>query len=83
LIIEPERFFIQAKKKVEWFNADVCSLKAAFEQAPKVFHPVRVNIAALIFFRVADCLMNILPAVKSKWIKITGQELDLLRGHFL
>lgn len=50
-IVEPKRLFIKTPEQMEWFNADICSLKAAFKQAPKILQSVCVDVAP--FFALA------------------------------
>ena len=42
------------------FNADICPANPALEQAPKVFKPVGVDVAANIFPRMVNGLMNVI-----------------------
>ena len=47
-----EALFIKITKQVERLHADIRAVKLAFHQTPKVFHRVRVNIAANILYGV-------------------------------
>ena len=53
-LIEAESLFVEIPEKVERFDADIRAFHSALEQAPKVFHPVRVDVAA----HIAHCMVN-------------------------
>src|SRR5436853_6844130 len=73
---------------MEWFNADVCSLKTAFEQAPKILHPVGVNVASNVGADVVDDLVDItLPSQSGVTYPLIGKDvrprLDILTNFGL
>ena len=59
-LIETKRFFVNVSGQMIGFNAHIRSLDAAFEQRPKVFDSVRVDIAFSISAAVIDDAMNII-----------------------
>ena len=56
-IVISECLFVQIPEEVKWFNADISSLEPTLEQAPVVFKPVGMDVAARIGDRVIDYLM--------------------------
>lgn len=58
-LIETERLFVQITKQMKRFNTNIGAANATLEQAPEVFHAVRVDIAANIFAGVVNRFMNI------------------------
>src|SRR2546428_875560 len=63
-IIEPKHFFIKITEQMKRFDADVCSLKAAFQQAPKILQSVRVDVPLDVAFRVVNRLVDVI-SIKS------------------
>lgn len=53
-IVIPEHLFIQISEQVKLFDADVCALQSALEQAPEILQPVSVHATVNIPFRVVD-----------------------------
>ena len=44
--------FVDLTEQVEWLNRNVSSVQAALQEAPEVLHPVGMNIAANVLYRV-------------------------------
>ena len=56
-LVKPERLLIQVSEQMKRFNADIGSANPALEQAPEVFQPVGVDVAANVFraWSIASC----------------------------
>src|SRR5467141_2833700 len=55
--VVPEHLFVKIPEQVELFHAHVSSLEAAFEQTPKVFESVGVNLPVNVFFGMVNDLV--------------------------
>ena len=81
-IIEPERLFVKIPEKVKWFNADVSTPEAAFEQAPKILHAVRVDFAFGVALGMVNRFVDVIALqtiIRTKGIgEYLGAGLDML-----
>jgi hypothetical protein len=58
-VVVPERLFVQVAEQVEGLHADVGAVQPALQEAPEVFHRVRVNVAVDVLNCVVDDFMAI------------------------
>ena len=56
--IEPKRLFVQVAEKMERLHGDIRSLQRPLQQALKVLHAIRVNVAFDVLYGVIDNLMD-------------------------
>jgi len=61
-VVIAERLFIDVAEQVEWFDADIRAVQAAFEQAPEVLHGVGVNVLVHVLNGMIDNSMLIISA---------------------
>jgi hypothetical protein len=64
-IVEAKYLLINIEKQMEGFDADVCALESALEQAPEVFESVGVDLAVNVLLRMVDYLMCEILIVQS------------------
>ena len=48
-VVEAESLLVDISKQMEGFNTHIGSVKSAFQQAPKAFHIISVDIAVYVF----------------------------------
>jgi hypothetical protein len=53
-IVVAEGLLIKVAEEMKWLNADVGAMQSALEQAPEVFHRVRVNVLVDVLDSVID-----------------------------
>jgi len=61
---------------VERFDADVCSVQAALQQAPEIFHRVCVNIAVHVLNGVIDdgvLVVGLQPVIRFQFVREDGR----------
>lgn len=83
--IKSKSLFIQVSEKVKRFYGNVSTFDRPFEQRPKVFNSVSVNMTVHIFIRVIDYMMDIFFAkliVRAKRITVDGRALLNMLAHF-
>lgn len=80
--VEPECLLIKIAKKVKRFDRYIRALDAALQKRPEVFNPVSVHVAAHVFDRVINHVMDVLSLkliVGAKRISVDGgAKLDVL-----
>lgn len=60
--VESKYLFIDVPEQVERLDTDVRSVQSALQQAPEVFHAVRMDLSLDIGFRVIDNLVRVILA---------------------
>jgi len=53
-VVKSERLFVDVAEEMEGFDANVSSVQATLEQAPKVLHPVSVHVVVHVLHGVVD-----------------------------
>jgi len=74
-VVEAKRLFIEIAEQVEGFHADVSSVQSALQQAPEVFHRVRMDVAANVLNSMVNHLMSVIglqPIVGQQKIGVDG-----------
>src|SRR5262245_44603367 len=51
-LVEPKRLLVQVAEQVERLNGNISALESAFQQRPKVFETVRVDLPVNVGFGV-------------------------------
>jgi hypothetical protein len=57
-VIETECLFVNVAEQMVWLNAHIGPIDPALEQAPKVFHPICVNLPIDVSYGVVNNLVN-------------------------
>jgi hypothetical protein len=73
-IIVAKRLFVQITEEMERFDAHVGPINSTLQEAPEVFHPVRVNVPVNILLRVIDDLVRVLAVERIVGEKFIGDD---------
>jgi hypothetical protein len=76
--VEPEGLFVEIPIKMDWVNADVGSLKGAFQKAPEILDVVSVDVVAHKLDRVVNGFMSVVSGKAE--IGLQGVRVDVGAG---
>jgi hypothetical protein len=61
-VIKPKRLFVNVAEQVKRFDRNIGPVDSAFQERPKVFQAVRVDVAVNVGYGVVYGLMNVFPS---------------------
>ena len=83
-LIEAESLLVQIPEQMKGLDRNVSPANGALEQAPKVLHPVRVDVPARVALRVIDdvmCVLVLQSLVALQFVRVDRGALQNVLAH--